>query len=257
MRGLDGLRVVLSGGSSGIGYATCERLLAEGARVALCAPTAAEGDDAAARLGAGAAGLACDVADEDQVEAFVAAAARELGGIDACVANAGTAIAADPLELRTVDLDLLWSVNARGAFLLARDCAREMKAAGSIVFTSSVNAHAGQTHLAAYDATKAALEAFTRSLAIDLGPRGIRVNAVAPGFVITPLGAPPPGDDEYLALHHTVLGRLGQPEEIAGAIAFLLSSDASYVTGTSLVVDGGRTAFGFPLPSVRWRRGAP
>jgi 3-oxoacyl-[acyl-carrier protein] reductase len=253
VRGLSGLRVVLSGGSSGIGYATCERLLAEGARVALCAPTAAEAEQAATRLGAGAVGIGCDVASEAEIEAFVAAAVERLGGIDACVANAGTSIQADPGEMTSADLDFLWSVNARGAFLLARACARTMRDGASIVFTSSVNARAGQTRSAAYDATKAALEAFVRSLAIDLGPRGIRVNAVAPGFVVTPLAAMPAPDAEYLAAHHTVLGRLGQPEEIAGAIAFLLSSDASYVTGTALVVDGGRTAAGFPLPSVPWR----
>src|SRR5262249_9054760 len=154
MRGLEGLRVVLSGGSSGIGYATCERLLAEGARVALCAPTAAEVDGAAERLGDGAVGIAGDAGDEAQVGAFRAAAGEELGGIAACVANAGTAIQADPLRMPSSDFDLLWSVNARGAFLLARGCARGMSEGGSIVFTSSVNARWGQTHLAAYDATK-------------------------------------------------------------------------------------------------------
>jgi 3-oxoacyl-[acyl-carrier protein] reductase len=253
VRGLSGLRVVLSGGSSGIGYATCERLLAEGARVALCAPTAQEASEAAEKLGGQAVGIACDVGEEAQVEAFVAAAAYALGGVDACVANAGTSVQDDPLAARSVDLDMLWRVNARGAFLLAQGCARLIES-GSIVFTSSVNARFGQTRSAGYDASKAAMEGFVRSLAVDLGTRGIRVNAVAPGFIVTPLGATVfDRYGDYLARHHTLLGRLGDPSEVAAAIAFLLSDDSSYVTGATLVVDGGRTTFGFPPPAVDWQ----
>lgn len=252
MRGLSGLRVVLSGGSSGIGYATCERLLREGAKVALCAPMGGEAEAAARQLGAGAVGIRADVAEEAQILAFVRAARQRLGGIDASVANAGIFAAGDPLEFAAEELDRLWLVNARGAFLFARACAREMSGAGSIVMISSVNARAGQTGAAAYDGTKAAMEAFARSLAIDLGARGIRVNAIAPGFVATPLGTGRPEEQEYLCRHMTVLGRFAEASEIASAVAFLLSDESSYVTGATLVVDGGRSSFGFPLPAVDW-----
>jgi NAD(P)-dependent dehydrogenase (short-subunit alcohol dehydrogenase family) len=250
VRGLSGKRMVVSGASSGIGLAAAGRLLEEGCRVAFCAwDRVSEAEAALGEIGE-VRGFELDVADEEASRRFLDAACEWMKGIDGCFSNAGIF---RPAHHRDPDLDswdAVMGVNLRGSYALCRAAASLMGEGGAIVATSSVNATAGEWGGAAYDASKAGVEAFVRALSIELGPRNIRVNAIAPGFTATPAitGEFSPREIEWMARHHTTLGRFARPEEIAAAVAFLLSDDAGYVTGATLRVDGGRLSRSAPSP---------
>jgi NAD(P)-dependent dehydrogenase (short-subunit alcohol dehydrogenase family) len=252
MRGLAGKAVLISGGSSGIGLATARRFLQEGSRVFVAG---LDGDEVGRavqdlrQLSEPAAGMACDVSREDDVARLVDAARTALGGIDVLINNAGTARRDRFLDIAVSDWDRILAVNLRGMFLLAQAVSRRMAERGSgvIVNMSSVNGLAGEADYAHYNASKGAVLQLTRTMAAELGPEGIRVNAVCPGFIATPLNDAisaglSDGFETAYAAGRIPLGRIGQADEVAAAYAFLASDDASFVHGAALVVDGGQLA---------------
>jgi NAD(P)-dependent dehydrogenase (short-subunit alcohol dehydrogenase family) len=253
MRGLQGKRVLISGGSSGIGLATARRFLEEGSRVFLTGLEHRQVDSALAGLGGDGevSGLACDVSIEGDVARMVAAALRALGGIDVLVNNVGTARRDPFLAIASSDWDRIVAVNLRGMFLVAQAVSRHMVERGSggvIINMSSTNGLAGEEDYAHYNASKGGVLLLTKTMAVELGSHGIRVNALCPGYIRTPLneaisasvgGA---GFETAYARDRIPLGRAGQPEEVAAAYAFLASDDASFIHGTALVIDGGQLA---------------
>jgi NAD(P)-dependent dehydrogenase (short-subunit alcohol dehydrogenase family) len=249
---MEGRVALVTGGSSGIGHATALALARAGAAVLLFA---LPGDELAAAAeacrdaGARALTHAGDVGDASAVAAAFDLAERELGPVDAVFNNAGISLVAALAETTDEQWQRLLHTNLTGSFNVAREAARRMLplGRGSIVSTASELALSGEPGYAAYSATKGAILAMTRALAAELAGRGVRVNAVCPGATETPLLLAEYGStaDPELARaegeQSIALLRLGRPEEIANVVVFLLSDDASYVTGAQYVVDGGRT----------------
>ena len=248
MRGLDGRCVLISGGTRGIGRAAARRFLEEGARVFVGGRDDAELGDTLAELSPLRAidGLAGDVASEDHVEALVGSAETALGGLDVLIGNAGIARKEPFLAITPEAWDRVIAVNLRGMFLVAQAAARRMipRGAGSIVLMASTNGLGGEEDFAHYNASKGGVVLLTKTMALELGPRGIRVNCVCPGFIDTPLNTDLADEDAMRAYERTKvpLGRRGRAEEVAAAYAFLASDEASFVHGATLVVDGGQTA---------------
>lgn len=249
MRRFEGRGALVTGGGSGIGRATAARLLREGARIVINGRRQDVLDDTLRdlqQLGEVAA-VRADVSQDDEVERLIAEALGWLGRIDVLVNSAGI----DGAGVGTLELDpAAWrrvlEVNLTGPFLMARAVARHMAAVGggAIVNVSSLNGVAAEPHFAEYNSAKGGLDMLTRSLAVDLIDDNIRVNAVCPGYILTPM------TERYIAdpavrgaiTAAIPMGRVGDPSEVASAIAFLVSDDASYITGELLVVDGGRRA---------------
>lgn len=219
--------------------------LAQAGYRVFCVSTSAGGcDDTVARCqaaGAEASALVCDVADADSVAAMAKAVEGEVGRLDVLVNNAG--ITRDGLFLRMSDedFDSVIGVNLRGAFLTARAFARGMTKAraGRIVNIGSIVGVVGNPGQTNYSASKAGMIGFTKSLAKELGARGVTVNLVAPGFIETDMTADLSEDIQTAAKQNIPLGRFGSPEDIAAAVQFLCSDAASYITGQVLMVDGG------------------
>jgi 3-oxoacyl-[acyl-carrier protein] reductase len=247
MLGLAGKGVLVSGGSRGIGLAAARRFLDEGARVYVGGLEEAEVSAAVDELSGAVSGSAVDVADEAGVDAFVAAAEAYLDGIDVLANNAGIAWREPFLEITPEHWDRVLQVNLRGEFLVAQRVARSMIArgrGGTIVNMGSTNAFEGEAGYAHYDASKGAIAMLTRTMAAELGPHGIRVNALCPGKISTPLQgeAEDAAYTERFVRERIPLGHSGTPEEVAAAYAFLASDEASFITGAMLVVDGGQLA---------------
>jgi NAD(P)-dependent dehydrogenase (short-subunit alcohol dehydrogenase family) len=235
--------VVVTGGASGIGRACAEALLADGRPVALW-DLAESVTEVAAQIGAH--GIILDVTDEDAVASAVERSAAALGGINGLVHAAGT-LSVDPIGQLTADLwDKVLDVNLRSHALIVQALLPYLRTASdaAIVGISSIEGLVGSGAIPAYCASKAGLLGLTRSLAHQLGPDGIRVNAICPGYIDTPMLAMAlefPGLREHLEAK-SPLGRLGRPEEIGSVAAFLLSTKASFMTGAEVVVDGGTIA---------------
>jgi NAD(P)-dependent dehydrogenase (short-subunit alcohol dehydrogenase family) len=251
MRGLAGQGVLISGGSSGIGLAAAQRFLEEGCRVFLCGLDAAEVDRALADLAdfGQVSGIACDVSLETGVARLVEAAEAALGGVDVLANNAGISLRSAFLDIPAQEWDQIVAVNLRGMFLVAQAVSRHMaqRGAGVIINMSSTNGVAGEEDYAHYNASKGGVLLLTKTMAVELGELGIRVNALCPGYISTPLNAAisarlAPGFEEAYARDRIPLRRAGTADEVAAAYAFLASDDASFIHGTGLVIDGGQLA---------------
>ena len=248
MRGLSDKAVLVSGGSSGIGKATIRRFLEEGSRIVFCGLDPEEVRSAAAELASlgSVVGMACDVSRADDVAAMIDQAERALGGIDILINNAGVAWKAPFLDITLEQWDRVLEVNLRGMFLVAQGVARLMVARGRgvIVNMASTNALGGEEDLAHYNASKGGVLQLTRTMALELGRHGVRVNCLCPGVIETPLNDAI-SDRTFIETYvrdRIPLGRAGATEEVAAAYAFLASDDASFIHGEALVIDGGQVA---------------
>jgi 3-oxoacyl-[acyl-carrier protein] reductase len=237
---LDGKVALVTGGSRGIGAAISRELAKAGAKVAL---NYRAGQEAADEIADEVGGLAvrADVSNPEEVQALIERVEGELGDIDALVNNAG--VTRDTLIVRMTDDDwqTVIDTNLRGTFNTSRAVSRKMlrRRAGSIVNLSSVVGVHGNPGQANYAASKAGIIGLTKALARELGSRGVRVNAIAPGYISTELTDVLPEEARGLILQNTPLGRLGEPEDVAGAVRFLCSDEAAFITGEVLLVDGG------------------
>jgi meso-butanediol dehydrogenase/(S,S)-butanediol dehydrogenase/diacetyl reductase len=243
VQGLTGKRVVVTGGTSGIGEATSRRFLDEGARVAAIAVGADEVATAAERI-PGIEALLCDVADAAAVEAAFAKIDELLGGIDVLVANAGISIRKPFLEIDPADWQRVLDVNLTGVFHCVQQAARRMIAGsgGVILMTASTNGLTGHEYYADYNASKAGVILLARTMALELAP-SVRVNAVCPGYVLTPMQKAEYTPEMLEQVNATIpLGRHAKPEEIAALYAFLASDEGAYFTGAVISMDGGETA---------------
>ena len=243
MRGLEGKRVVVTGGTSGIGEATSRRFLDEGSRVVALAVGEDEVATAADRI-PGVHAIRCDVADAGDVGRAFDEADSVLGGVDVLIANAGISIRKPFLEIEEADWQRVLDVNLTGVFHCAQQAARRMVGAGGgvILMTASTNGLTGHPFYADYNASKAGVIVLARTMALELAP-AVRVNAVCPGYVLTPMQRAEYTDEMLAEVNAGIpLGRHAAPEEIASLYAFLASDEGAYFTGAVLSIDGGETA---------------
>jgi NAD(P)-dependent dehydrogenase (short-subunit alcohol dehydrogenase family) len=245
--GLADRVVIVTGAASGIGRATAARLAEEGAKVALVDVDAAGVESAAADIGSGnAIALSGDVSDEQDVARYFGEVKERFGRVDSLHNNAGIGGQPVPLAETTMeDFDRLVRINYRGVFLNLREMLRTALDQGdgaTIVNTASGTALHGVPGLSAYAGTKAAILSLTRNAAVEYAQNGVRVNAVVPGPVGTPLFEAFPDEFQSGAEQFNPQGRRGTPDEIASVVAFLLSGESTYITGAAYNVDGGETA---------------
>jgi NAD(P)-dependent dehydrogenase (short-subunit alcohol dehydrogenase family) len=249
MRRLEGRIALVTGAASGIGRATARLFAEEGAHVYLADVNGAGAEEAVAEIaaaGLAAQAITADVSLGQDVTALFRAVEKGHGRLDVLVNNAGLNVRGDFRHLSDADWARIREVNLDGVVRVARDGFALLKASGrgSLINVASIMAHRGLRQLTAYSATKGAVTALTRGLAVEYAPFGIRVNALCPGFVHTALTARAlknPAIEKAL-VESTALRRLGRPEEIARAALFLAGDEASYVTGAELAVDGGMSA---------------
>ena len=245
----DGRVAVITGAARGIGFGIATRFSEEGAAVAVLDLDEASAADAAGRLPGRAIGVGCDVASTASAEAAMSRVAEELGGVHILVNNAG--ITRDNLlfKMTDEDWDLVMNVHLRGAFVMCREAQKHFvgQKYGKVVNISSTSA-LGNRGQANYSAAKMGIQGFTRTLGIELGPFGVNVNAIAPGFIATEMTDATAArlklsvdDFRKLNADHNPVRRVGFPDDIAAAVAFLCSDESSYITGQTIYVDGGAT----------------
>lgn len=245
---MKGKSVIVTGGASGIGLASVERCLAEGASAVIADLAGDRNMALAAELDGKYDGRclfkACDVTDTAQVDRLFEETVAELGGVDAVFNNAGIGGVTPSDEVGDDEFLRIIDINLNGVFRVARAALRVMyrQGSGSIVNCASILGMMGQSQTAAYTAAKGGVVNMTRTLGIEAAPKGVRVNAIGPGYIDTPLLEALDDDlmQQLIGLHP--MGRLGKAEEVANAFLFLASDEASFVTGTTLMVDGGFTA---------------
>lgn len=241
---LNGKIALVTGGSSGIGFAAAEELVAQGARVFITGRRQAELDAAVAKLGASATALRADASVLSDLDAVYAQIAKSAGKLDILFANAGGGDMAPLGAITEEHFDSIFGTNVRGVLFTVQKALPLLTNGASVILTSSTTSIQGTAAFSVYSASKAAVRNFARSWALDLKDRGIRVNAISPGPIRTPgLGGLVPDEArqglfDFLAAQ-VPLGRLGEPQEIGKAVAFLASDAASFVNGIELFVDGG------------------
>jgi NAD(P)-dependent dehydrogenase (short-subunit alcohol dehydrogenase family) len=240
---LDGRRAIVTGAGRGIGLAAAAALAEAGAEVTLIARTSSEIEAAAGEIGNGALSATLDVSDIAAVKAFFAARPA----FHILVNNAGTNRPKPMWEVSEDDYDAVYDLNVKSAFFAAQACAQRMMAegvAGSLIHIGSQMGHVGGPNRSLYCGSKWALEGMNKAFALDLAAHGIRSNTIAPTFIETPLTKPFFADPAFKAqvLSKIKLGRIGQVEDLMGAIVFLASDASALMTGTSMVIDGGWTA---------------
>ena len=242
---LAGKTAIVTGAAQGIGFAVAEAFVREGAKVVIFDLDRDRATEAAGKIGADCVGLQVDVSDEKSVKEGMAAALEVLGRLDIVVNNAGVQRAGSIEDATVEDWDLQMAVNMRGPFLMLRSALPHLAQGASVINTSSAAGLRGAPGVSGYCASKGGLILFTAAAAAELGSRGIRVNAVCPGWVDTPFNGPVisqmGGVDQHAAMvrANVPLGRQATPAEIAPTYVFLASDEASYVTGKAIGVDGG------------------
>ncbi|EKV32318.1 3-oxoacyl-[acyl-carrier protein] reductase [Caenispirillum salinarum AK4] len=253
---LSGKVAIVTGASAGIGLACAKRYAAEGAKVVLADINEERGQAAVDTItaeGGTAMFVTCDVGDKAQVDSLVADAVDAYGRLDIMVANAGIVHACDFLDLTEEDFDRVLRVNLKGVFLCGQAAARQMAAqgeGGAIINMSSVNAVMAIPTITPYVVAKGGVNQLTKTMALALADKGIRVNAIGPGSIMTEVlqavNSDPAARNKIMS--RTPLGRIGEPDEIAGIAVFLATDDSSYVTGQCIYADGGRLALNYTVP---------
>ncbi len=244
--------VLITGGASGLGFAGAQRFAKEGATVVIADLREADAKQAALQLGTQHLGLACDVADESQVNQTVDTVIKTFGRIDVLINCAGIADQVKP----TVEQDMahfrrLLDIHLTGSYMMTKACATQMlkQGKGNVINISSIAGVIGLTYRNAYSAAKAGISMLTRTLGCEWAAAGIRVNAIAPGYILTPLTQALIDKgrlDKSVVERRTPMGRFGSPGHIADAMLFLASDQASFITGVTLPVDGGYMSWGAP-----------
>jgi NAD(P)-dependent dehydrogenase (short-subunit alcohol dehydrogenase family) len=245
MKRLDGKIALITGGNSGIGLATAKRFVAEGAHVFVTGRRKAELEAAVKEIGENAEGIAGDVSNLADLDRLFARIKEQKGRLDILFANAGIAKYATLGQITEELYDAIFDINVKGLLFTVQKALPLMPDGSSVILNASIVASKGLSSNSVYSATKAAIRSFARTWTTDLKSRHIRVNAISPGTIDTPglndlLASGEAGEQRKKMISTAIpLGRLGKPDEIAAAVVFLASDDASYITGTELFIDGG------------------
>lgn len=253
---LDGKVAVVTGSAQGLGRACAQCMAAEGAKIIVSDVNAEGGESAAAAIrdtGGEARFIACDVGDKANVEALIDGAVATYGRLDSVVANAGIVNFADFLDLEEGDFDAVLRINLKGVFLTGQAAARQMVkqgGGGTIITMSSINAVVAIPNILPYVTAKGGVNQLTKAMALALADKGIRVNGIGPGSIMTEMLKSVANDKAAMhkVLSRTPMGRAGEPEEIGKVAVFLASDDSSYMTGEIVYVDGGRLALNYTVP---------
>ncbi|WP_433673135.1 SDR family NAD(P)-dependent oxidoreductase [Nocardia sp. CA-136227] len=234
---------LITGGSSGMGLATAQRLIAEGAEVIVTGRDKSRLDAAVAELGERAIAVPGDVTDSEDLAALARTATERFGRLDVAFVNAGVGAFQSFTDVTPDEFDRIVALNFKSVFFTIQHVLPLMSAGGAIVINASFATYRGAPGTALYTATKAAIDSLARTLAAELAPKGIRVNSISPGYTDTPaFRAETTPETQAEAASRVALARIGTSDDVAAAVAFLASADASYITGQDLLVDGGLTS---------------